>query len=184
MNNSPKLYFIQNAEGKFYNAKEKTYYSEIINANYEKNKKVTEELITLPRFAGCNVFEFTEQAFMFEMSMATTDAVLAGEYFARKLFKLAYRLPTISQVNKTLYNKCKQSIDALSPFTKMHVGFVKNEEDSTDSLQGDYEEYLHQVSKIEIYQMKDLIQIIKAYHLNRDSILGIANKINKNTKKK
>jgi hypothetical protein len=38
MNTTKKLYFIQNAEGDA-NAKEKTYYSEIINANYEKNKK-------------------------------------------------------------------------------------------------------------------------------------------------
>jgi hypothetical protein len=182
MDNSPKIHFLKNKEGKFYNAKEKTYYSEIINANYEKDKNITKALLKLPRFSECTVFTISVNEFMFEMTMATTDAVLAGEYFARKLFKLAYKLPTISHVNKVMYNKSKQALDSLTPFTKMHQTFLDNKEDNTYEVQGHYEEYLHEMSKIEIYETSEVVAILKAYHLDKASILGISNKVLKNKK--
>lgn len=182
MSNSPKLYFIKNQEGKFYNAKERKYYSEIINANYELSKTSVKMIIKLDRFAGCEVHTITADDFMVLMATATTDAVLSGEYFARNLFRIAFKLPTVSHVNKTMYKKCKQAIEALAPFTKMQQEFLDKEEDSTDAAQGHYQEFLHEMAKVQMHEMPEVVAVLKTYHLDRASILGVTKKVLNNKK--
>lgn len=179
MENSPKLHFLKNAEGKFYNSTDKTFYESIVNANYEKKEGNVKLLLEmgLDRFQGCQVHTITENDFRVEMSNQTTKLVLVGELFIRSLVKLAVKIPTISQVNKNLYQKCKVAIDALKPFEKFHKDFIDQKEDATDEVQGHVEEYITEMAKVEIYDMPGLLTVIKAYNKSKPSMLGTAKKV-------
>jgi len=176
MDNSPKIHFLKNQEGKFYNSAQRTYFPEIINANYERDKKVLEYLIEV-KFKGHEVHTITEHEFMEEMAHQTTNCVLAGEYFSNLLFKFSCILPTVSQVNKTMYQKCKSAIEVLKPFTKMHQDFINQKEDATDDVQGYYAEFISEVSKVHIYRAAEVTALIKAYQKDRSSMLGLTKKI-------
>ncbi len=174
--NSPKLYFITK-DNLFYNIREKHWHSQIVNATFDKNAKIMNELIELPKYDGCSLHIMTEHEFMQEMASQTTSLVIAGEYFHRLLFNLASRIPTISQVNKTMSMKCKNAIDALFPFSNMHKDFIEEEEDKTDEVQAYYAEYIHEVAKVQIYEMAEVVAVIKAYHKDKKSILGVVKKV-------
>lgn len=176
MTNSPKIYFIAK-DDKYYNSRDNYWYSSFTNANYERSRKILDELIKLPKFEGCEVYETTEEAFMNELASATTNLVIAGEYFNNLLEKHAMKIPTISQVNKTMYQKCKLVIETLKPFTKMHSDFLKAQEDLTDDVSAYYGEFIQTLAKTEIYQVKEITAIIEAYHKDRNSIIGIAKKV-------
>lgn len=176
MNNSPKIHFLKNSEGKFYNSRQKAYFPEIVNANYERDKKIIEILIEM-KFKDHEVHTITEHEFMEEMASQTTNCVLAGEYFANLLFKLSCILPTVSQVNKTMYQKCKLAIEVLKPFTDMHKDFISKKEDDTDDVQGNYAEFISEVSKVHIYETAEVIALLKAYHKDKASMLGITKKV-------
>lgn len=176
MTNSPKIYFLKNSEGKFYNSKRGIYFSTIIHANFERSRNVLEFLIE-HKFKGHKIHTITEHEFMEEMAHQTTNCVIAGEYFASLIFNLSCILPTVSQVNKTMYQKCKNAIDVLKPFTTMHKDFISKKEDSTDEVQGHYSEFIAELSKVQIYQTAEVTAILKAYHEDRESILGITKKV-------
>lgn len=176
MDNSPKIYFLKNSEGKFYNSRSKTYFPLVINANFERDKRVLESLISY-RFTNHEVHTMTEHEFMEEMSSQTANCVLAGEYFANLLFNLSCVLPTVSQVNKTMYQKCKSAIEVLKPFTELHKDFISKKEDQTDEVQGCYAEYISEMSKVNIHQTMEVVAVLNAYQKDRLSILGIARKI-------
>jgi hypothetical protein len=175
-NNSPKLYFITK-DGKFYNSRDKFYYPSMTNANYERKRDVLDELIKFDKFIGCEVYVTTEEDLMNEFATMTTDLVIAGEYFSGLLEKYSFKIPTISQVNKVMYQKCKQAIECLKPFSKMHKAFLEQKEDLTDDVSGYYGEYVQALSSVKIYQTKEISAIIEAYHMDRDSMIGIASKI-------
>lgn len=176
MDNSPKIHFLKNSEGKFYNSRQKAYFVEIIHANYERDKKTMEMLIDV-KFKDHTIHTITEYEFMEEMAAQTTNCVLAGEYFSNLLFKLSCILPTVSQVNKTMYQKCKSAVEVLKPFTVMHQDFLKTQEDQTDEVQGYYTEFIAECSKIGIHQTHEVTAVLRAYQKDRASILGITNKI-------
>ncbi len=178
---SPKIFFITK-DGKFYNSRDKHFYESIVHANYERKREVLDELIKIDRFVGCEVYVTTEENLMNELATMTTDLVIAGEYFNRLLEKYACKVPTISQVNKTMYQKCKQAIESLKPFSKMHKNFIDHKEDLTDDVSGYYGEYIQNMASIKIYQTKEISALIEAYHLDRNSMIGITKKIINNKK--
>jgi len=175
--NSPKIYFLKNSEGKFYNSKDEVFYSSIYNANYDRDYKKMQAVLKLPIFQNCSIHEITENDFMQGMAIKTTAVVLSGEYFTQLLKDLNYKLPTVSQVNKNMHKKCKIAIDELAPFSTLHKDFIKSKEDQTDEVQGHFQEYIETISKVEIYQCAEVTSILKAYFKDRNSILGITRKI-------
>jgi len=175
--NSPKIHFIKNIDGKFYNAREEQFYSNFIHANYERNINIVKGYLILDRFSDCEIHTITEYEYQEALAGKTTNVVLCGSYFAEQLKDLMFKLPTISQVNKTMYQKCKNALDALEPFTKMHLAFISKKEDDTDEVRGHYEEFVHELSKVEIYQTAEVYSILKAYQIDRKSMLGVAKKV-------
>jgi hypothetical protein len=129
------------------------------------------------KFANHEIHTITEHEFMEEMASKTTNAVLAGEYFSRLLFNISCILPTVSQVNKTMYQKCKSAIDVLKPFSKMHADFIGKKEDQTDEVQGYYQEFITEMADVKIHQTHEVVMILKAYQKDRASIIGITKKI-------
>jgi len=180
--NSPKIYFLKNSEGKFYNSKDQIFFRSIYNANYDRDYKKMQAVLKLPIFQNCTIHEITESDFMEGMQVMTTSVVLSGQYFTQLLENLDYKLPTVSQINKNMHKKCKLAIDELTPFSSIHKDFIKAQEDQTDEISGYYQEYIEEIAKVQIYQCAEVTAILKAYFKDRSSILGITSKINNNKK--
>ena len=177
MENSPKIYFLKNSEGKYYNSRDKLFYTSITNANYDRDLPKMKLALGLPKLQDCEIVEINEYQFMEEMATETANVALVGEYFSSLLFKLAYRLPTVSQVNKTMYQKCKSAVEVLKPFTVMHQEFLKTQEDQTDEVQGYYTEFIAEACKVGIHQTHEVTAILRAYQKDRASMLGITKKV-------
>lgn len=175
--NSPKIHFIKNIDGWFYNAREDQWYSNFIHANYERDLVQIKKYLSLDKFSACEIHTITEEDFQIALASKTTNVVLAGSYFAEQLKELMFKLPTISQVNKNMYAKCKYALELLEPFTKMHLEFIERKEDDTDEVRGYYQEYLHEMSKVEIFQTGEVASILKAYQIDRKSLTGVAKKV-------
>ncbi len=180
MNQPPaKIYFLRNSEGKFYNSRDSYWYSEMINANYDRDYKGLQQLLLTPKFQDCGVYETTDHKLWEQMATMTTDLVLTGSYFSSLLSKIACKMPTISQVNKTMYQKCTQAIEALKPMTNWNDDFLEAKEDTTDEVSGHLHEYFSELSKIEIHQMAEVVEVLKMYQVDRASIMGICSKVRK-----
>lgn len=179
-NNSPKAYLITK-DGKFYNSKDEYFYSNIVNANYERNKKKLEAFMILNPvfFQGCEILEMREDDLFEAFCNETTKTVLAGSYFADHLKNLDCKLPTISQVSKNMHKKMVIAIEELKPISSQFIEFLKKEEERTDEVMGVYGEFIQNVSTIEIFEMKEFNTVFKAFKKNKKSILGIAEKLNK-----
>lgn len=173
---SAKIHFLKR-DNKFYNSKDETWYSNILNANYDRDFNKMKLVVKL--FPNSEIHTVTEEDFMQELAMITTNAVLAGSYFAEILKKINYTIPTISRCNKLVYQKCKNAIDALEPFSKFNKEFVNRKEDETDEVSGHLQEYLSLLSDVEVYKTAEVVEILKAYKKDRASILGIVKKINR-----
>ncbi len=57
--------------------------------------------------------------------------------------------------------------------------FLAKKEDATYDVQGVYDEYINTLSKIEMWEMEEFNELVKAYKKDRNSTLGFARKINK-----
>ena len=177
---SPKVYFITK-DGKFYNSKDKMFYSNIVNANYDKNKKGIEFLVeNNPFFKGCEIEEVLEEDLFFMYQDITVKAVLAGSYFSELLVSLDMRLPTISQVGKNMHKMMNNAINALKPITSHYKDFLKKEEDRTDEIMGHYGEFIQNISEVHIDQMKEYNKVFRVMKTDKKSIVGLADKILKN----
>lgn len=166
--NSPKIHFIQNPEGKYWNSVDKLYSSELALGTYvsEKDKsKYTNLLLT--KFTDHKLYTTTELMFMQELSTLTVDAVFAGELLSNLLNRLNCKIPTISQVNKTMRNKIVNTIEALKPFRDFHTAFLIQNEDDTDEVSGRYAEMVNQLSKLHHNEYDELTVAIKAIITNR-----------------
>lgn len=185
MNEPPaKIYFIRNEEGKFYNSKDGVWYSEMINANYERKSKleILRDVVKANsggKFTGCEIFETTNHKLWEEMATWTTDAVLAGSYFQGILHKIANRLPTISAVDKMMYQRISQAIEVLKPLASWNDDFIKSKEDTTDEITGHYAEYITETASVKIHQAPEVTELIKMYKVDPKSMLGVAKTVRK-----
>lgn len=175
--NSPKIYFLKNAEGKFYNSRDRAFYSNIANANFERDLNTMKFIVKLDEFVNCEIHEMTEFDFQQHLASETTRVVLAGQYFAQILEQLNMKLPTISQVGKNMHKKIKIALDELTPMTSLHRDFINSKESQTDEVQGHYQEYIETLAKVQIHESAEVTAILNAYFKDRTSILGITKKI-------
>ena len=173
MSNSPKIHFLKHANGKFLNIRENFLYESFVHASHDKNIKVAEGLIQHENYREYTVFTITEEEFLQELASLTTETVISGAYFVSLLTKFSVKLPTISQINKNLYNKCKNLLKDMEVLTKMHGEFLAKKEDTTDDVSGYFSGFINEVSKVQIYQTAEVTALLKAYQTDRESLLGI-----------
>ena len=60
--------------------------------------------------------------------------------------------------------------------------YYEHKEDNTIELYDTYDEYLKTVATVPLWEMKYMTDIIKAYHIDQKSMIGIAKKIHNNKK--
>ncbi len=188
MSTSPKIYLLKNAEGKFVSfEKEGAHFvAKLSYARYVKKeadalkvKSGYEEVLGEELF----IHQSTEDEFMLELNLTTTQAVLSGELYKQYLETINYNLPTISSVNKNLKNSLNNSIDMLRHTNSMFREFEKQQEEEVFEVYAYYHEMILELSKVSIYEVNEVTQMLKTREIDRDSIMGICKKVLKNNKK-
>lgn len=87
---------------------------------------------------------------------------------AEKMFKQA------------LKNKAKKFIEELKTVERdWYDKFFDQKEDSTCDVYDVYSDFINEIATVPIYDMENIIHIIKAYRKDPKSIEGIVNKINR-----
>jgi hypothetical protein len=174
--NSPKLFLIKNAEGKWYNEKDEYWSTKMSLATYTLNFKKATDLIDYYSLENAIVFQTTELEFTQDLASITTSAIIQLASIKQQLEELKYRLPTISAVNKNLGTFLGKTIDQLKVIDPMYNEFIKQKPDQTDDVEGYFKEFISEISGVELYECRNVTRMIKQYRKNPKSIMGIVSK--------
>lgn len=178
----PKLYQIQNKEGKYYNAHDNFFTEQMCIGSYATSRRESQNVINHFKLEDCEVTECTELEFTQAMAGLTTRVIIQLESTRKLLEDIRYILPTISQLNKNTgkhIKNCAENLKLINPFFN---SFLKSYEDQTDDVIADYNEFTLELSKIELYNCRSLTHLIKARNVDEKSMIGIANKVLKHQK--
>lgn len=129
---------------------------------------------------GLLVYKSSEQEYTEGIASTTTKYAIQLDSIAFGLGLLGYSIPTMSQLNKNFKNFLLNTSQKIKDVNPHFREFIRKKEDETDNVQGDYLEMIEEISKIELYECKRISEIIRAHRKDPSSIIGIANKINKN----
>ena len=175
------IYQLQNKEGKFLNIDSKNpFYTEVFwRASYFSSLKIANQIIAQSGVTGLVVIETTDDAFTEAVATETTNVSIQMDSLATRLDRIAYSLPTMSGLNKSLKNFLVNTSVKLKNANPQFKEFLDKKEDATYDVQGVYDEYINTLSKIEMWEMEEFTELVKAYKKDRNSTLGFARKINK-----
>ena len=178
---SAKLFLIKNEDGKYFNAS-KNYYSDLyIAATYTTSEIKAKELIDYYKLDNHEIVIVTEDEFTKAIASLTVKTILQMDSMRRNMDELRWSIPTISGLNKNLSNFLKNTSGKLKEISKsMFDEFTKHKEDSTDEILSNYEEFVYELSKIEMYDCSELTTILRAYRKDKGSVLGICKKVLRN----
>lgn len=177
-----KIYQIQNKEEKFLNIDSNNpFFTDVFwRASYFSSSKIAVQIISKSGVLGLSVYETTEQAYTEAIASETTNVSIQMDSLAVRLERIAYSLPTMSGLNKQLKNFLVNTSTKLKSANPQFRDFLLKKEDATYEVQGIYDEYINNLSVVEMWEVVELTEIIKAYRKDKSSILGITKKINRN----
>lgn len=175
--NSPKIFVLKRADGKFYNHTDKCFYSKLSLGSYAKSKSEFSPLLDFEAFKNCEPFETTEEEWTRDMASITTSAVLKLESAKRNLEEINYNLPTVSKLHKSIGNSMQNTLVNLQKISPMYQEFITKKENETDDVMAVYDEFVSQMAKVEMWQCSEVSAMIAAYFKDRSSMLGITRKI-------
>lgn len=180
--NSPKLFFVKDKQGKFVTVENGSIQttSKMCYARFVRTKKEAEikkQQLEIQLNQELEIFIGTEFDFMEELAMITTQTIITGQYFIQLMENINWNLPTISQINKNLKNALNRAVESMKAVNTGFKTFEESKEDATFEVSGHYQETIMLLSEIELYNFGEVNAILKAYKKDKTSILGIAKKI-------
>lgn len=178
MNTGANLFMIKSPNGEFYNGQTQTWEKRMYLGTYALSKNKAEEVLLFYEL-DAQVIQVTELEFTESLASQTTKLTIMLDATRSELEAIRFRLPTISNLNRNLGNFLKNTSQKLKDLNPHFRDFEKQKEDQTFEVLGFYENFISEVSKTELYYCHEVAEILKAYHKDRSSILGITRKINK-----
>lgn len=175
--NSPQIFVLKRADGKFYNHTDRHFYSKLSLGSYAKSKSEFAPLLVLEIFKDCEVFGTTEEEWTKDMAHVTTAAILKLESAKRNLEEINYNLPTVSKLHKSIGNSMQNTLVNLQKISPMYQEFISKKENETDDVMAVYDEFIAQMAKVEMWQCSEVSAMIAAYFKDRSSMLGITKKV-------
>lgn len=145
----------------------------------EKLAKTAIENLEKQGVTGLLTHKSSEQEYTEGIASTTTKYAIQLDSVAFGLGLLGYSIPTMSGLNKNLKNFLLNASKKIKDINPHFKAFLEKKEDDTDQVQGDYLEMIEEIARVELYQCKRIAEIIRAYKKDPNSIIGIANKINK-----
>ena len=175
------IYQLKNKEDRFLNIDSKNpFYTDVFwRASYFSSEKIAKQIIDKSGVLGLIIVLTTELEFTEAIATETTNVSIQMDSLAVRLDRIAYSLPTMSNLNKQLKNFLVNTSVKLKNANPQFTEFLSKKEDATYDVQGVYDEYINTLSKIEMWEMEEFSELIKAFKKDKKSTLGFARKINK-----
>lgn len=175
-----KIYVVKRSDGKYYNHIDNFFPSRLSLGTYSPKKSDMEGLIKLKGFQDCEVDEVLEEDWTKDMATLTTSTIIQIDSLRRKLDNIRYILPTVSGMNKNIKNFLQNTSEKLKIINPIFKEFIEKKEDATDEVTQIYDEFIHEIAELEMWQLGEVTAVIKAYKKDKSSVLGITKKIIKN----
>ncbi len=83
-------------------------------------------------------------------------------------------------MNKNIKNFLQNTSEKLKIINPIFKEFIEKKEDATDEVTQIYDEFIHEIAELEMWQLGEVTSVIKAYKKDKSSVLGITKKIIKN----
>ncbi len=176
MNKGANLYFIKSND-KYLNGQYNTWHEKPVLATYTTTEK---NAIDVANHFSCTNYEIekvSEHDFTGLLANETTRLIIQMDSILIQLEQLRYQVPTISQINKVTHKHLKNTCDNLKVINPYFNSFIKSQEDATFDVKAVYDSFIYELAKLELWDCENLIDILKAYQKDPNSIKGIAKKI-------
>lgn len=180
-NQNETVFIIVNTlSGKYFNARDNYFTSILYLGTGIKTLKECDKIISHYKLKGCEAKEIELDEYMKSLASKTTEVIIIADTLARKLDALRSNIPTLRKVDKNLTQNIKTTSSkikgAISPIFK---DIEETKEDATYDVLGTYEEYIIESSTLEMWELKEVTDMLRARRKSPESLRGIVNKINK-----
>lgn len=176
MNKGGNLYFIK-SNGKYLNGKYNTWHEKSVLATYTTSEYNAIQVARHFNYTNYEVEKVSEYDYTGLLANETTRLILQIDSILVQLEQLRYQVPTISQINKVTHKHLKNTCENLKVINPYFNSFIKSQEDATFDVKEVYDLFIHELAKVELWDCENLIDILKAYQKDPNSIKGIAKKI-------
>jgi len=173
------MYIIVNRlSNKYYNARENYFTSILYLATGIKTEKECEKILSHYGLKECDIIKMDYDEYLKSLASKTTEIIIIADTLARKLDAVKSNIPTIRKIDKVL----TQNIKTTSNKIKASIGtlfndFENQKEDATYDVIGVYEEYIIESSTLEMWELKEVTDMLRARRKSPESMRGIVNKI-------
>lgn len=176
-----KIYQLKTKEGMFLNIESKNaFYTAVFwRASYFSSSKIAQQIIDKSGVSDLLIHETTEQEFTEAIATETTNVSIQMDSLAVRLDRIAYSLPTMSNLNKQLKNFLTNTSVKLKKANPQFNEFLTLKEDATYDVQGVYDEFINNLSVVNMWEVGELNEMLKAYRKDKSSVLGITRKVNR-----
>ena len=171
-----QIFFIKNKEGKYLNYKK---VSEPYFVDSQISATPSDKMPKLDN--GLEVEAMDIEDFKVLYSMTVSELIIIGELFHRKALVYQDTIPVLPKLNKDVRNAVRNAISKMSFFHTQTDEIIKHgQEDEIYSISAEFEELIMNVSEALKENIEEYNQVFKAMEKDKNSILGIVKKINRN----
>lgn len=185
--NEPNLFIIVKKDGNemmYYNGKDQIFYSDLANATWATKHNDAQGIINLYRLANASVVMIKESEYVFAKANAMTKIIIISESLSRYMQDAMSSLPSKSQEMKVAHKHLKNAANSLKTLLPEFEHVMRRREDDVLDVQGWYEEYILQLSKLEFVELPNMTGLVKAYLADPNSVVGICRKVLKEAERK
>lgn len=163
---------------KYFNARDNYFTSILYLGTAIKTDKECRKIAEHFGLKECHILEISHEDYMRSLASKTTEIVIIADTLARKLDQVKSNIPTIRKIDKFLTQNIKTTSNKLkSAVGSMFKDFEEKKENATYDVLGMYEEFIIELSTIEMWELKEITDLLRARRKSPESLKGIVNKI-------
>ena len=176
---SANLYIIKSTEtGRYLNGKFNTWHNKIVLASYATTEFDAMKVARLYNYTDYEIEKISEYDFTSLLASETTKMIIQLESVLFQMEELRFNIPSISMINKNTHKILKNACENIKFINPYFQSFIKEQEDATFDVKAVYENFIHELAKVDLWECENLTGILKAYKKDPKSIIGICKKIN------
>lgn len=173
---SANLYFIKSTDtGRYLHGKFNTWHDKVILSTYATSEKNAFDIAKHFGYTNFEIVKINEYDYTALLASETTRLIIQMDSILLQLEDLRYQIPTISQINKVSHKIVKNACEQLKVINPYFNNFIKQNEDTTYDVKGIYDDFIHELAKVEIYECSNLTAILKEYAKRPEEVMKILN---------
>lgn len=183
-----KIFLIQNEAGEFINVEDPKvpyFASKLYMGSYAsiKGKKGfdrnIEYLNGLGIYGKLSIYETTVYEHLASSASEISSSVIILDLAAKRLEIARDRIPNIPGANEQLRKSMLNTSGKMKFVHPIFKGCCEQNDDFTFENQGHYEAMILELAKFEMWEIEDLVKILRASRKNKKTMLGSAGRVNK-----